>query len=374
MRRRIVFVDDYRPANIGGGERHLLRIARGCREAGWLTSIVCAPGSGLEAHARQDGHEVWPVHTGRMVIRDRQALSALFARLSPDIVHSHGFYATLIAASAARQAEVAHILSTVHNMPSAPLHLHPNARGRLELSLRNALFRRIAQSVDRFVGVVPAVRDELLTIGLDPDKLVVIENGIPDPAIDVRPVAVPAKSGVIRVGSVGRFERPKSYEHFISAAAIVASERDDTEFRLIGDGSLRESLMTQAERLHLRDRIVFAGWSEDPISEIAAMDIYVVSSVTETTNLTVLEAMGLSRPVVATDVGGIADAVTDGVGGYIVPPRREDLLARRICELAADAALRESMGAAGRRRFEESYTEERMITRHLDLYDQLAGA
>lgn len=373
-RGHILFVDDYRHANIGGGERHLLRVAKGCRQAGWRTGVVCIPGSGLEKSARSAGHEVWSVPAGRHILRDRRALQVLFARLAPDIVHVHGFYATLIASVAARRAGVAHVLATVHTMPGAPLDLYPGVRGRLEFHARSTAFRRVTRSIDRVVCVVPAVRDELLRIGVAESKLEVIENGIPDPGLGVKRSPEGAKEGVVRVGSAGRFEQPKGYEHFIAAAVIVARERRDVEFRLVGDGTLRDALTAQAERLGIGDRLEFAGWSDDPLGEIAAMDIYVVSSVTETTNLTMLEAMGLSRPVVATDVGGISDVVLDGISGYLVPPRREDLMALRILELAGNPALRESMGVAGRHRFEERFTEAHMIEKHLELYERLVMA
>ncbi|MBS3975073.1 MAG: glycosyltransferase [Actinobacteria bacterium] len=373
-RGHILFVDDYRHATIGGGERHLLRVAKGCQRAGWRTGVVCVPGSGLEKNARAAGHEVWPVPTGRHLPRARRELRALFERLSPDIVHAHGFYATMVSASAARRAGVARVLTTVHTMPSAPLDLYPGVRGWFEFRLRSTVFRRQARSIDRFVCVVPAVRDELLRIGVAESKLEVIENGISDPACGVRRSPVAERGEIVRVGSVGRFEQPKGYEHFIAAAAIVARERSDVEFRLVGDGTLRAALMAQAERLGIGDRFEFAGWSDDPIGEIAGMDIYVVSSVTDTTNLTVLEAMGLSRPVIATDVGGISDAVADGVNGYLVPSRREDLMALRILELVDSPALRKSMGPAGRRRFEERFTEAHMVERHLELYERLTMA
>lgn len=373
-RGHILFVDDYRHATIGGGEQHLLRVAKGCRQAGWRTGVVCVPGSGLEKNARAAGHEVWPVPTGRYLPRSRRELRALFERLSPDIVHAHGFYATMVSATAARRAGVARVLTTVHTMPSAPLHLYPGVRGRLEFRLRSAVFCREARSIDRFVCVVSAVRDELLCIGVAESKLEVIENGISDPACDVRCSPVAERGDIVRVGAVGRFEQPKGYEYFIAAAAVVARERSDVEFRLVGDGTLRAALVAQAERLGIGDRFEFAGWSDDPLGEIAAMDIYVVSSVTDTTNLTVLEAMGLSRPVIATDVGGISDAVADGVNGYLVPSRREDLMALRILELVDSPALRKSMGAVGRRRFEERFTEAHMVERHLELYERLTMA
>lgn len=369
----IVFVDDYVHAAIGGGEQHLLRLARGCSAWGYRVSVVCVSGSGLEERSRAEGYDVWPILGGHHLLRDRRALAKLFAELAPDIVHTHGFYMMLAASHAAKRAGVGTVLVTVHNMPSAPLELKPGMAGRLEFAVRSALFRRAASSVDRFVCVVDAARRELVGVGVDASKLVLIENGIEDPVLGL---GTSVRSGDDRVlaGSAGRLETLKGYEYLVSAAALVAAKASDVRFRLVGDGGLRDALEAQVAHSGLSARFEFAGWSPHPLDEISAMDIYVVSSVTDTTNLTILEAMGLSKPVIATDVGGISEEVTDGASGYVVPPRRADLLARRIVELAGDPALRASMGAEGRRRFEALFTEERMLERHRALYEGHSGA
>jgi glycosyltransferase involved in cell wall biosynthesis len=99
----------------------------------------------------------------------------------------------------------------------------------------------------------------------------------------------------------------------------------------------------------------------------------VVSSVTDTTNLTVLEAMALGRPVVVTRVGGLPEVVADGLTGYVVPARDADALAGRIVELLEDAEARRRMGEAGRARFAECFTAARMVEEHLALYASLPG-
>lgn len=366
MSPHIVFVDDYPHANIGGGEQHLLRVARGCVEWGYRVGIVCIPGSGLELRARSEGFDVWPMPANRGPGVGRK-LRRLFASVAPDIVHVHGFFAMTVACPAARGAGVPHVLTTVHNMPSAPLDLRPGIAGRLEFRLRAVLYRRAADSIDRFVCVVGAARDELLDIGVNASKMVVIANGIPDP--DNGGERCPKVPGdAVLVSSVGRLESLKGYAYLVDAAAIAIEKAESVRFRLVGDGSQRDTLRQRAQRLGLGSRFEFAGWSDDPLGEIASMDIYVVSSVTDTTNLTILEAMGLGVPVVATDVGGISDAVADGSSGYLVPPRRPDALARAIVDLAGDPALRSSMGAEGRARFERGFTLDRMLGAHRELY------
>jgi glycosyltransferase involved in cell wall biosynthesis len=373
---RIVFVDNYPHASVGGGERHLLLVADGCRAAGADTQVMCTPGSGLATLAAEHGHGVVPVDMRvRSPLTPRRMRRAL-AELQPSIVHLHGFYVTAVGAEAAAASGARAVLATVHAMPSAPLALHPGMRGRLEFMLRSMFTRRAARSLDRIVCVVDAVRAELAAIGIPAGKLVTIHNGIPAPsaaaaaAVGQRSSEVPAAP---RVGSVGRLEAPKGYEHFIDAAARVAARMPAARFRVVGDGSLRASLERRAAEAGLGDRISFPGWSDDPLAEIAAMDVYVASSVTDTTNLTVLEAMALGRPVVVTGVGGLPEVVADSVTGYVVPARDADALAGRIAQLLEDAGARVRMGEAGRARFAEHFTAARMVEEHLALYASLLG-
>jgi len=365
----IVFVDDYSHMKIGGGERHLLRVARACEGWGYRVGVTCIPGSGFDAEVRAEGFESLPMseHRGPGVGR---ALTRLFAAENPDIVHVHGFYAMTVACAAAQRAGVGHVLTTVHSMPRAALTLRPGVRGRFESALRTRLYRRSAESVERFVCVVEAARVELLSMGIAAEKLVTIANGIPDSTAHRAPRTAP-DDGPLVVGSVGRLEPPKAYRDLIDAASIALAAYPDMRFRLVGDGSERHALERRAA--HLGERFVFAGWSDDSLAEIAAMDIYVVSSVTETTNLSLLEAMALGVPVVATAVGGIPDVVEDGVSGLLVPSHSPDELANAIKRLASVAALRASMGAAGRERFKREFTLDRMLERHRVLYEGLLG-
>lgn len=357
---------------MGGGEQHLLRVAEACREWGYRVTVVCLPDSGLAVAARDRGLDVSEVRMRGNWGQARDRLAAALSLLAPDIVHTHGFRVMLTGLDAARRAGVPHVLTTVHNMPSAPVALHPGWRGVTEYRVRRWLWRKTFRHTERFVCVVDGVRRELEGMGLSPDRTIVIPNGIPDPLRDGRTYSGHA-SPLITLTSVGRLEALKDFGTLVAAAVLVVRECGDVRFRLVGDGSLRASLERQARELGILDRFEFVGWSEDPLAEIAASDIYAVSSVTDTTNLTVLEAMALARPVVATAVGGIPDAVVEGVTGRLVPPRDPEALATAIIDLASHGARRQQMGDAGRKRFESEFTLQRMLDAHRELYEQIIG-
>ena len=144
------------------------------------------------------------------------------------------------------------------------------------------------------------------------------------------------------------------------------------ELILIGDGALLEASRDQAEQLGIRDRVRWTGALDDVSEHLRNADIFTLPSRWESLPLSIIEAMAAGLPVVATDVGGVAELVTDGHTGVLVPPRDVDALAASLDRLLADRQLRADMGRAGRDRYERLFTEDRMLELTLALYEQVA--
>ena len=141
---------------------------------------------------------------------------------------------------------------------------------------------------------------------------------------------------------------------------------------IVGQGALEAKLRAQAQALGVADRILFAGFRADVDRLIPAFDVFCLSSHMEGLGTSLLDAMCYARPVVATTAGGIPEAVEDGVTGRVVPPRDADALAEALVSVLADRPRREAMGAAGRRRFLERFTADRMVEETLAVYAALA--
>jgi glycosyltransferase involved in cell wall biosynthesis len=124
---------------------------------------------------------------------------------------------------------------------------------------------------------------------------------------------------------------------------------------------MREALETQIARLGLEDRVRVSGTCNDVASRLGRAQIFVLSTDREGFPMSVLEAMRAGLPVVASDVGGICEAVLQGESGLMVRPRSVEEMAAALTSLIEDAALRASFGAAGRRRFEEHFGFEAQI-------------
>jgi glycosyltransferase involved in cell wall biosynthesis len=130
---------------------------------------------------------------------------------------------------------------------------------------------------------------------------------------------------------------------------------------------LDEGLVARARA----DGVVFHGEGRDMPSIYAAFDVFVLASYREGVPRSVIEAQGMERPAVATDIRGCREVVDDGATGVLVPAGDDQALAPAIERLAADAELRGRMGAAGRVRMLEGFDEERVVERTLDVYRRL---
>jgi glycosyltransferase involved in cell wall biosynthesis len=189
------------------------------------------------------------------------------------------------------------------------------------------------------------------------------------------------------VGVLARLAPCKGLEVFIDAARMVADRVPDARFLSVGDegalngdavragASYRYALEQHAERLGLRDRVVFTGFRLDVPEVLAELAISVLPSVTgEGLPNSVLESMAAGLPVIATDAGGTKEAVVDGETGMLVPPSDAVSLARVIGQLLADPDLRMRFGEAGRRRIAERFSLERMAHEMQGLYARLLEA
>jgi glycosyltransferase involved in cell wall biosynthesis len=347
-----------------GGQRQVLLTVLGLRERGHRTVLVAHPDGELAARA-SEGHDLIRLAPRAEVdLHAGWKLSRIVKDLMPDIVHAHDPHAVAV-------GSLALSFLTSGTCPALV------ASRRVAFHLKsNAFSRWKYHRVDRFVAASNAIRDMLIGDGIDANRIATVYEGIDlhrvqaEPAVNIHgEFWLPTHAPV--VGAVAALTPEKGHKYFIDAAALVVREVSDARFVILGEGELRPALERQIKELHLDKHVVLPGFRADVLSFIKSFDIFVMSSLFEGLGTSLLDAMSLSRPTVASDTGGIPEVVSHGQTGLLVPPRDARELAAAIVTLLKDPARRERMGRAGLERVTRLFSADEMIERTLRVYQNL---
>jgi len=329
-----------------------LDVTVAARGPGPLAEAACAAGIPFVhlEHMRRDLH---PWHDALAFIE----LVRLCRRLRPDIVHAHSSKAGALGRLAAAVARVPVRVFTVHAWPFSA---YRGLTGRFYLWVERRL-RRLTTSV---VCVSRSTRDLGVAAGAcRPEEAVVIHN-----AVDVSSFAVTERRELAsQILSVGRFAFPKDFPTLIAA---LASIQTDWRAAFVGEGPLRSAIAGELERKGLAPRVDLPGSRDDVPEVLASAGIFVLSSRSEGFPVSVLEAMAAGLPVVASDVGGVSEAVVHGETGLLVPANDPAGLAGALEQLLRDAPLRRRLGAAGLERARREFDVARFRSAHLELYQR----
>ena len=227
-----------------------------------------------------------------------------------------------------------------------------------------AVSREIQHSLIQRRGIAPE-KIELIPYGVDLRKFT-RRNGTFDKRGELK-----LASDHVVIGTVARAEPYKGVAFLQQAALQLVRQYPKLDFVFVGDGSLRKELEGEVRRLGLSQRIRFLGFRNDVHEIMNAFDIFVLPSLTEGLPNVILEAMASYKPVIATAVGGIPEAVVEGETGLLIPPGDPAAIVEAIKRLLGHnkAALR--MGEAGRKRVEELFSLQREVASFDRLYQQL---
>jgi glycosyltransferase involved in cell wall biosynthesis len=170
---------------------------------------------------------------------------------------------------------------------------------------------------------------------------------------------------------VARLSRWKDQPTLLHALADLKDL--DWQLELVGDGPLRGQLEELTQSLGLTSRVTFLGFRRDVAERLAAAQVFLLLSKWEGFPRSILEAMRAGLPVVASDVGGVQESVVDGTTGFVIP--RGDAVRLREClrKLITSSELRVRMGEAGRARYEEKFTFDRLVERTTKVYEAVLG-
>lgn len=204
---------------------------------------------------------------------------------------------------------------------------------------------------------------------MDPDRVHLIHNGV-KPALEAVPKRTVA-GRQLRIGMIGHLLKYKGFDIFLDVAARLMRSHGDLRFDIVGEGPERAALEQQARGLGLDEAVVFHGLLSDVRPVLAELDLFLFTSRREGLSVAILEAMSAGLPLVATNVGGIADQIVPGENGFILEAADLDSLVGSCLRIIEDPALRQRMGQCSRKMFEERFSEDRMFYEHVALYRSL---
>ena len=221
---------------------------------------------------------------------------------------------------------------------------------------------------DRVLAICQEIRKVAIKGGVDPSRIQVVYSGVDLSLVEH------VNAGVIRkrynfrpgqplIGAVANLFPRKGYEYLLEALADVRKAVPDVHCVIVGEGDegYHKQLLNLVRVRDLNSVVTFAGFQSNVMEYMADFDVVVLPSILEGFGIVLLEAMAMGKPVVASRVGGIPEAVEDGVTGILVPPAHSRKLAEALVILLEDAKLRQSMGEAGRARVETLFSLERTI-------------
>jgi glycosyltransferase involved in cell wall biosynthesis len=374
-RIRILFVIG--TLDVGGAERQLVEMTTNLDSA-FEPAVCCLTRGGpLVSELEQAGVPVFVI--GLRGVRNQRGLRQLGALFSvpgalmaffrhlrqfrPHVVHGVLFHAYVLAAAAASLARVPVVItsrrSLSHFKRSRPLY-------RLVEGFAN-------RRTDRIIANSEAVRlDTVSSEGLPQERVDVIYNGL-DLRLYERPVcqtlrdALQLGEGPVAL-TLANLIPYKGHADLLEAWASVCAFEPSATLLLAGDGPARPALEAQARQLRLDNRVRFLGLRRDVPELLTVADLLVHPSHQEGFCNALLEAMAAGKPVVATAVGGNAEAVSDGATGYIVPARDAPELASAVLRVLGSTDRGRAMGARGKLRVGELFGREVMVRRYEATY------
>ena len=351
--------------SFGGAEAHVRDLTIGLRSRGHSCSVVAGGPEGLfQRQMRAKGVEVIvipPLQKPLHPVRDMESLLQLISvlrRLKPDILAAHTAKAGFLGRLAARLMGIPCVF-TPHGQSFID-----RKHGRLirhRLLLETVALKCGATTI----AVSEAERQLALEyLRMDDSQISLIHNGIPDCAPERR-----AGNGRVRLTMVARFDHQK--DHITLLRALAALNQFRWELRLAGTGPLLGTVQEIADQSGISSRVRFLGECSDVSGLLADTDIFLLISNAEAFPISILEAMRAALPVVATDTGGICEAVHDGENGFLVPHADSTTLAEKLAILIQSPELRLTMGDSSRQRFLNNYEWNSMLDQTEALYAAL---
>ena len=353
--------------------RIVLRLVEhlGSRETCWHVGAVTSLGDMQDAFAGLGCRVI--DFAGNSASSPRGSIRRYVRQHRIDVVHTHTPRTLLDASLALRSVSGVRHVATKHLL---------NAPGDRRWGLAYTLLDRLTLYVpDVVIPVSSTMRDQILAQPfIDPNKIVLIRNAIPiedylrpmDGTAQRRELSLLADAPVL--GYAGRIDKVKRIDVLLKAFRQVLERLPQAHLVIAGEGSLKAEMEALARTLGISHAVSWLGFQRNMPRLLAAIDVYVQSSVNEGLSLSILEAMAAGKAVVATSVGGAREVIADGETGILVTPGSSAAIAAAALDLLEDPDRRAAISRAARTRVESEFGLDKMVEQYGAVYTSVAGS
>lgn len=286
-------------------------------------------------------------------------------RNRPDVINTHNFLANVYGSYAGHLLRIPICLT---------LHSGDNQNPKE--------FKRRSMSIPRhFICVSSKIKEILLSSAdknISQDNVSIINNGIdPDSFVNTALSNARQEFGISEntflVGTVGRLQSIKNQKILLEAIAVLSKNNENIYVLVVGDGPLRYELESLSVSLEIQKKVCFAGSRNDVARLLAEMDVFVLPSLAEGSPISLIEAMSVRLPVVATAVGAIPNIIQNGINGYLIPPADLPALVNRLDYISENRELSKEVGERAYETVQKEYSMDKMKLSYYEIYKKLAG-
>ncbi len=357
-------------ARVAGTEKHLLIILKNLNRDLFEPAVLCFSDGPLIELLREQGIKAWALQRERFLdYSTAKKTYRLIKENKFDLLHSHcGQFACIIA----KLAGVPYLIETRHG-----LYLNFDQLDKVNF-LRSLINKNKAKFVDMTI-TVNKIDKKILSekFGAPENKIREVANGLDLEEIKSLKIAAQIKDelqiapGCNIVGTVARFTEQKGLKYFVEAAKLIKEQIPNCKFIIVGDGELKNSLIKFAQNIGIYQEIIFTGYRVDAVSILSIFDIFVLPSLWEGMPYTILEAMALKKPVVATNVFGNSEIVLNGKTGNLVSPRDSLAISKAVIALLKNKEKAKKMGENGFHRIKTDFSGKKMTEKIEHIYLEL---
>jgi len=373
MKHKILYVI----ANLsyGGGEKVFAQLIRGLNREQYEVWVACLPEGKFIEEIQDTKTHLEPIDlSNRYNPKTTLRLSNMIKKNDIQIVHTQGSRGNFFGRFAAHFAKVPIIISSLALLITRDSHSDVN---KLKRKVYIQFDKFTSTYVDCFLVLSEFHREALISdYKIEPCRITKVYNGIELDEFEsgngypiMEEFNVSSSNPLI--GIIGRLVFEKGLPFLLQAIPKVTEIFPDARFLIVGDGPLRTELEDLVSRLNIYENCIFTGFRRDIPDILSAIDMLVMSSLYEGMPMVILEAMAASRPIIATNVGGIPELVKDGETGILVLPKDVDALAESIIHLLKSKEKAKQMGLAGRKRVEEHFDVNVMVRKTEEVYQEL---